>query len=161
LRHLYEREIDHGYVFSSIDVHIQPTVDDCPSMISAASTVVSALTCIAYDNNRYYLGAGISDRQMADEIRRARGHAGPNCEYLFRLADGVRKHFPDYYDEHLFALERYVLDNDDARCYSEKTNEHNAVGIVSLRKKNEGDESASTPSVRWRHQHNLSIRFVE
>jgi len=39
----------------------------------------------------------------------ARGKAGPNYEYLFKLAEIMRKLFPHVVDEDLYQLENFVI----------------------------------------------------
>ncbi|KAK6044141.1 ChaC-like protein [Cooperia oncophora] len=94
--HLWEREINNGYDFVEIAVEIAGTGD-----------VINAWTCIARLDNEFYLGDADIE-QMAVEIRRARGCAGPNFEYVLKLAEHVRLLFPDDEDEHLFELESRI-----------------------------------------------------
>ncbi|KAK5967067.1 Gamma-glutamylcyclotransferase [Trichostrongylus colubriformis] len=94
--HLWEREINNGYDFVRIPVEIAESGD-----------VINAWTCIARLDNEFYLGDADIE-QMAAEIRRARGCAGPNFEYVLKLAEHVRLLFPDDEDEHLFELESRI-----------------------------------------------------
>ncbi|VDL76039.1 unnamed protein product [Nippostrongylus brasiliensis] len=94
--HLWEREINNGYDFVEIPVELADSGD-----------VINAWTCIARFDNEFYLGDADIE-QMAGEIRRAKGCAGPNFEYVLKLAEHVRKLFPDDEDEHLFELESRI-----------------------------------------------------
>ncbi|ETN74694.1 ChaC-like protein [Necator americanus] len=94
--HLWEREINNGYNFVEITVELADSGD-----------VINAWTCIAGLDNEFYLGDADLE-QMAGEIRRAKGCAGPNFEYVLKLAEHVRLLFPEDRDEHLFELENRI-----------------------------------------------------
>lgn len=123
LEHLYEREIENGYTFQIVTVECLETGE-----------VSQALTCIAFEQNTWFLGppgnpSDFSDsdgeiekidesecqeekqmqRRMALEIAMAHGKAGPNYEYLLKLAESMRKLFPHAVDEELFQLEAFVI----------------------------------------------------
>lgn len=98
LEHLYIREIESGYVFRVV------TVKDLHS-----NKTVQALTCIALESNAYYLGKNVTDQAIAMDIAYAHGRGGPNREYLLKLADSMRLHFPNVVDQHLFDLEKLIL----------------------------------------------------
>ncbi|CAJ0591247.1 unnamed protein product [Cylicocyclus nassatus] len=91
--HLWEREINNGYEFVRIPVEL-----------AESGKTITAWTCIADLNNELYLGDADLE-QMAIEIRRAKGCAGPNFEYVLKLAEHVRLLFPEVQDEHLYELE--------------------------------------------------------
>lgn len=48
--------------------------------------------------------------EISFKILKARGISGTNIEYVLRLAECVRRMAPHVNDEHLFAIERKVLD---------------------------------------------------
>ncbi|KAJ1363188.1 hypothetical protein KIN20_022997 [Parelaphostrongylus tenuis] len=93
LVHLWEREINNGYDFVEITVEL-----------AESGNLIRVLTCIAHLGNEFYLGEADIE-QMAEEIQQAKGCAGPNFEYILKLAEQVRLLFPDDEDEHLFKLE--------------------------------------------------------
>ncbi|CAD6186753.1 unnamed protein product [Caenorhabditis auriculariae] len=95
IEHLREREVDNGYSFRMISVEL------------ADGSMVRALTCVADVSYSYYLGPDELEK-MARDILNARGCAGPNCEYVLKLAEHVRLLFPEDDDEHLFGLEMIV-----------------------------------------------------
>lgn len=45
---------------------------------------------------------------IATQVVGAQGRNGTNAEYVIKLAEYVRKHFPNEVDEHLFLLEKKV-----------------------------------------------------
>ncbi|KAK0407664.1 hypothetical protein QR680_003520 [Steinernema hermaphroditum] len=49
------------------------------------------------------------DDQIAHDIIKSRGHSGTNLEYALRLADGVRRMAPHVKDDHLFGIEKRLL----------------------------------------------------
>uniref|UniRef100_A0A915JTW3 glutathione-specific gamma-glutamylcyclotransferase n=1 Tax=Romanomermis culicivorax TaxID=13658 RepID=A0A915JTW3_ROMCU len=102
LEHLLEREIGNGYSFSWVDVH-----EMTRNRIDSQKCTIRALTCVADSTNPLYLGPSDAD-DMADQIAKAKGRAGPNTDYLFNLAFWAKKLFPDMIDDHLFELERLV-----------------------------------------------------
>ncbi|CAI5453577.1 unnamed protein product [Caenorhabditis angaria] len=96
LRYLEERECDNGYVFRMVPIRVE-----------SSSRIIMALTCVADMKNELYLGPD-DVRKMAHEITKAKGCAGPNCEYVLKLAENVRRLFPDDEDEHLYQLEHHI-----------------------------------------------------
>lgn len=53
------------------------------------------------------MGDGDID-EIAHQITNREGPSGHNVEYLVRLAEFMRRHFPDKHDGHLFSLEERV-----------------------------------------------------
>lgn len=71
------------------------------------------LVYMATERNPLYVGP-VSENEdtdlecIADTVVRTRGTAGPNSEYVTRLADYIRKHIPEERDEHLFNLDNKI-----------------------------------------------------
>ncbi|WP_151704103.1 gamma-glutamylcyclotransferase [Nitrincola alkalilacustris] len=65
------------------------------------------LVYIATEDNEAFLGAA-SERDIALQIASATGPSGPNSEYLLSLAEALRE-LADH-DEHVFGIERHLLD---------------------------------------------------
>ncbi|KJH52174.1 ChaC-like protein [Dictyocaulus viviparus] len=94
--HLWEREINNGYNLVEITIKLADSENS-----------IRAWTCIARLDNEFYLGDA-NIEQIAGQIREAIGCAGPNFEYVLKLAEQVRMLFPNDNDEHLFELESQV-----------------------------------------------------
>ncbi|GMT11555.1 hypothetical protein PFISCL1PPCAC_2852 [Pristionchus fissidentatus] len=125
LKHLNEREVGNGYVFKLVRVAFDLSESrnngssDAGSVSSMSdseedrsegpdySTSILALTCIASSSNEYFLGPA-HPMEMAAQIGAARGKAGPNHEYVLKLAENIRALFPQSEDSHLFGLEKRV-----------------------------------------------------
>lgn len=67
----------------------------------------TALVYIATPGNPNYLGPAPLD-EIAGQVRASRGPSGHNVEYVTRLAEALRR--IDAEDDHVFALERLVLE---------------------------------------------------
>ncbi|CAH1133392.1 unnamed protein product [Ceutorhynchus assimilis] len=67
------------------------------------------LVYVATPLNPHWLGDADID-EIADQIINCKGESGHNVEYLVRLANFMRHHFPDKCDNHLYSLEEKVLD---------------------------------------------------
>lgn len=68
------------------------------------------LLYVALPTSRLYMGPAPLP-QLATEIVDASGHCGHNAEYLLRLANFMKEHVPDVWDEHLYLLEHLVRSN--------------------------------------------------
>ncbi|XP_062583294.1 putative glutathione-specific gamma-glutamylcyclotransferase 2 [Saccostrea cucullata] len=67
----------------------------------------------ATEKNPLYTGPSAGDEEkdlqyIADTVVHAHGSAGPNSEYITKLADYIRKHIPEEMDEHLFILDKLI-----------------------------------------------------
>lgn len=68
---------------------------------------IPVLLYIATQDNEHYLGED-SIISMAKQVVYAKGNAGPNIDYVTKMADYIRENIPEDEDEHLFALDRKV-----------------------------------------------------
>jgi len=97
---LYEREIAlGGYELLSLPFKCNET----------PSHVFHVLVYAATPLNPLYLGPATPE-QLATQIVSARGRCGLNVEYLLRLADFMHEEVPQYDEEHLFELEKLVME---------------------------------------------------
>lgn len=62
---------------------------------------------VASTENEHYLGKE-NMNAMAMQIFAAVGTAGPNTDYITKLADYIRMHIPEEHDNHLFTLDTLV-----------------------------------------------------
>ncbi|MEM1025827.1 MAG: gamma-glutamylcyclotransferase [Myxococcota bacterium] len=69
--------------------------------------IVQGLVYVATPRNPHYVGDETIE-EIAEVVRQAHGPSGPNDEYVLRLAEALRAMGAD--DEHVFAVERAVLD---------------------------------------------------
>ena len=69
------------------------------------SSSESGLVYIATPDNEAFLGEA-SEKQIAEQIARAKGPSGPNREYLFQLAESLRD--LGLQDDHVFGIEKYL-----------------------------------------------------
>ena len=89
----------NGYSASFIDDMAHPMVE---------ANSIPSLAYIARPNGPLFLGDAPID-VIALEASKAAGPSGPNSEYIFKLADFMRKYVPQVDDMHLFAIERELL----------------------------------------------------
>ncbi|KAF5295924.1 hypothetical protein FQR65_LT10355 [Abscondita terminalis] len=76
----------------------------------AFGSSLTAILYIATDQNDLWLGdAPLGD--IASQITNCKGNSGYNVEYLLRLANFMRNHFPAEEDDHLYTLENLVKAN--------------------------------------------------
>ena len=71
------------------------------------SKPIEVLLFVATRRNKLYLGESSIDT-MAMQIVAAKGFAGPNTEYVTKMADYIKENIPEDDDEHLFALDKRV-----------------------------------------------------
>lgn len=81
---------------------------------------INVLLYIATPTNPLWMGEAPME-DMARQISETRGDSGYNAEYLLRLADFMRFHFPGEEDYHLFALEKEVMQRIDKHNMCLKT----------------------------------------
>lgn len=66
------------------------------------------LVYIATPTNSLWLGEA-SETEIASQIIDCKGPSGHNVEYVLRLANFMRDHFPNEMDQHLYTLEEELL----------------------------------------------------
>ncbi|XP_057714762.1 glutathione-specific gamma-glutamylcyclotransferase 1-like [Corythoichthys intestinalis] len=101
MKYLNMREVVvGGYITEMVEFFPQERGED----------TIHALVYIATSDNPTYLGPA-SDQEIADQIASCSGKTGSNLEYLLGLADFMRLHCPKVEDDHLFGIEKAVLNN--------------------------------------------------
>jgi len=94
------REKD-GYTMETLDIHgINAEGVECV-------IIRNALCYVGRNDNPSFIGSEPLDK-LAHRIWQSVGPSGPNKDYLFKLAESVRKLSPQSYDSHLLALETMV-----------------------------------------------------
>ncbi|KAI9001346.1 ChaC-like protein [Trametes punicea] len=90
------REKD-GYTLEEIDIY---------GLVNGQETVIipKAYCYVGRPDNPSFIGSEPID-QLADSIWHSVGPSGPNKEYLYHLAEAVRRLSPESHDSHLFELE--------------------------------------------------------
>lgn len=66
---------------------------------------------------------------ISTQVVGAQGRAGTNAEYVIKLANYVRRHFPNEDDEHLFLLEKKVTEKLSNRSRTVQINYEQLNGI--------------------------------
>ncbi|KAI1789065.1 ChaC-like protein [Ganoderma leucocontextum] len=90
------REKD-GYTLEEVDIY---------GLVDGQEHIILPKTfCyVGRPDNPSFLGSEPID-ELAERIRHSFGPSGPNKEYLYKLAESVRRLAPESHDSHLFALE--------------------------------------------------------
>ncbi|KIN93514.1 hypothetical protein M404DRAFT_1008868 [Pisolithus tinctorius Marx 270] len=115
---LYESEVrdyldyreKDGYTLETLDVY---TIEDGVEKV----IVHNAYCYVGHPDNPSFVGSEPLEA-LADRIWRSVGPSGRNKDYLYQLAEFVRKLAPASFDSHLFALEDRVRELDD-KCANE------------------------------------------
>ncbi|CAH0562152.1 unnamed protein product [Brassicogethes aeneus] len=95
--YLSKRECElGGYISQFTDFH------------PAKGQPFKVLLYVATIKNPLWLGDG-KVKDIARQVTESRGPSGHNVEYVVRLANFMREHFPEHPDHHLFELEKDVL----------------------------------------------------
>ncbi|KAH7906897.1 ChaC-like protein [Hygrophoropsis aurantiaca] len=102
------REKD-GYTLETLDIY---TIEDGIEKI----IIHNAYCYVGRPDNPSFIGSEDLDF-LANRIWRSIGPSGRNKDYLYQLAESVRRLAPASYDSHLFALETRLrkLDREDTR----------------------------------------------
>lgn len=108
LSYLQDRETNLGGYITTI-VDFQPRDKrEGPGYGDSIPVIIYTAT----EHNPFYLGPQ-STSSLVEQIANASGMSGPNAEYVFKLAEFMRREVPDIYDEHLFTLEKQLLERLD------------------------------------------------
>lgn len=67
---------------------------------------------VATNDNESFAGSAGGVTAIVDQILEAVGPSGTNREYVYRLADAMRRYFPDQNDEHLFEIENLLMERE-------------------------------------------------
>jgi len=107
-------------VYGIVDGHEQVNVAGVSLGISPGSQFVfffdmQALCYIGRTDNPSFIGSEPVD-SLADRIWRSVGPSGPNKDYMYDLAEAVRKLAPESHDSYLYDLETRLrkLDGDNS-----------------------------------------------
>ncbi|CAH1998171.1 unnamed protein product [Acanthoscelides obtectus] len=92
------------------------------------------LAYVAQPENPLWLG-GADEKSIAQHILDCSGPSGHNVEYLVRLADFMREHFPVHYDAHLFTIENEILELIRNKKLCLKSMMGNGEGCIRLKQK--------------------------
>ncbi|XP_064550894.1 glutathione-specific gamma-glutamylcyclotransferase 1 [Drosophila montana] len=106
LEYLKQRECTLGG-YATLETKFFPRVASHDTPFSGEA--VEVMVYVATPENRHWLGdAPLA--VIAEQIANCRGPSGHNAEYLLRLALFMHEEIPGVRDEHLFELERLVLE---------------------------------------------------
>ncbi|XP_017143525.1 glutathione-specific gamma-glutamylcyclotransferase 1 [Drosophila miranda] len=106
LEYLKQRECTLGG-YATLEAKFFPRVASQDTPFSGEA--VEVLVYVATPENQHWLGEAPL-LEIAHQIATSRGPSGHNAEYLLRLAMFMHEEIPGVRDEHLFELERLVLD---------------------------------------------------
>ncbi|XP_068156209.1 glutathione-specific gamma-glutamylcyclotransferase 1 isoform X1 [Drosophila tropicalis] len=106
LEYLKQRECTLGG-YATLDTKFFPRVASHDTPFSGEA--VEVLVYVATPENIHWLGDGTLEH-IAQQIVECRGPSGHNAEYLLRLAQFMHEEIPGVRDDHLFELERLVLE---------------------------------------------------
>ncbi|KAF9221278.1 ChaC-like protein [Gyrodon lividus] len=104
--YLDHREKD-GYTLEKLDIY---TIEDGAEKV----IMYNAYCYVGRPDNPSFIGSEPIDA-LAERIWNSVGPSGRNKDYLYQLAESVRKLAPASYDSHLFALETKLRELDDIR----------------------------------------------
>lgn len=71
---------------------------------------------LATQNNPSFAGHITDLNEIANQIMGASGASGDNREYVHNLANAFRSYFPNELDEHLFALDKLLIEKEKDDC---------------------------------------------
>lgn len=67
---------------------------------------------VATHDNESYAGSTGGLLAIVDQVLEAVGPSGTNREYVYQLADAMRRYFPQQNDEHLFEIENLLRERE-------------------------------------------------
>ncbi|KAF9073935.1 ChaC-like protein [Rhodocollybia butyracea] len=85
--------------------------------ISKSSLAIRVRCYVGRNDNPSFIGSEPLD-DLAHTIWKSVGPSGPNKEYLYKLAEAVRKLAPESHDSHLYALETRIRALDQANGFT-------------------------------------------
>lgn len=98
IKYLDDREIN-GYDRHSTSFYLP----------HSSSTVKTALVYVAtMDNPSWNSSHSLSE--IANQILTSEGKSGKNIDYVFNLCNRMRELFPDHHDDHLYELEKILIE---------------------------------------------------
>ncbi|EGN94180.1 hypothetical protein SERLA73DRAFT_97029 [Serpula lacrymans var. lacrymans S7.3] len=110
---LFETEVRAELDYRERDGYNKQTVDIYSIENGVEKVVIPDAICyVSKRDNPSFVGSEPLD-VIAQRILRSVGPSGRNKDYLYHLADSVRKLAPASYDSHLFALEARVRELDE------------------------------------------------
>ncbi|XP_052866512.1 putative glutathione-specific gamma-glutamylcyclotransferase 2 [Anopheles cruzii] len=116
LKHLDHRE-KNGYERYQVEFYPYPLDQN------QLNEPQSILLYVATHENPSFAGQQDTLETIAQQILGSSGQSGRNPEYVYRLADAMRQLYPGERDDHLFDLERLLLERDPMMLESEKLKE--------------------------------------
>lgn len=99
LDYLNNREMTLGGYLQKIAT-FHPTEKEVPPF--------PVLVFIATPQSAHWLGPACP-KEIAKQVVSSRGPSGHNVEYVVKLADWLRRTFPEVWDDHLYTLEMHVI----------------------------------------------------
>ncbi|KAL1492983.1 hypothetical protein ABEB36_011135 [Hypothenemus hampei] len=108
---------------------------------SLEGETIKVLVYVACPRNVHWLGDSDIE-EIANQIVNRQGPSGHNVEYLIRLAEFMRLHFPDKHDGHLYSLEQKVLSLVEARQMCLRTLMGSGEGCVTFFRKPSSRETS-------------------
>lgn len=114
-----------------------------------AGEPLKVLLYIATPKNHLWLGDAPAS-EIARQIFASSGDSGHNVEYLVRLANFMRHHFPDASDSHLFNIEEHILHLAKIKQVDVAPLMGSGEGCITYAKPNGFSRQAPAPAARGR-----------
>uniref|UniRef100_A0A182NZF9 glutathione-specific gamma-glutamylcyclotransferase n=1 Tax=Anopheles epiroticus TaxID=199890 RepID=A0A182NZF9_9DIPT len=107
LKHLDHRE-KNGYDRHSVKFYPYPWT------ANQVNDPQPILLYVATQDNPSFAGQNDKLEEIANQILTSVGQSGRNPEYVYKLAEAMRQLYPGERDDHLFELEKLLLESDPA-----------------------------------------------